>query len=467
MSKRNHKRPGRTPFYSKASQFLSSLRLTLSVILILVAVCLIGVFLMQAPSEVTADPASYSSWVANVATPKYGAWTGFLSALRFFDVFHSPWFLAVGTLLMVNILFCTAKRWTAVLNSVRGGNLQQATAFFRTGTERAESKLKVKPSQAGQAVTDALKERHYRVRTENYDGTVNLAARKNRFSPAGTFITHLSLILFILGFLVTAFWGFNQKTFIVAEGSKADVGHGTGLSLALTSFEDEYWPSGAPKDFRSDVVLYSGNQTVAQGLVRVNSPLSYHGINFYQASFGPASRLQVRASEQVLFDSVLPLTGTTVNEGVARYFAELDLQGGITAILLSPSFNGPDPAISDNEVGLLIYRQGTDLPVASDVIQPGVPRDLENLEFTFIGQAQYSVFQVTRSPGILIVWITCGALVLGLGLVFYLPYRQLWVLIEPVKHEDSHLTIRGVGRSSPGMNEINALLKQVHGRLCQ
>lgn len=95
----------------------------------------------------------------------------------------------------------------------------------------------------------------------------------------------------------------------------------------------------------------------------------------------------------------------------------------------------------------------------------GVPLQLEGLQFTFVGQAQYSLFQVTRSPGIMLVWIACGALILGLGLVFYLPYRQLWVLIEPGKGEASRLIVRAAGRSSPGMNEISALVKQVTGRL--
>ncbi len=120
MSETSHKPPVPTPLYSRIWQLLSSPRLTLFVLLVLVAICLIGVFLIQAPSEVSADPASYRLWVENVAAPKYGDWTDFLSSLRLFDVFHSPWFLAVGTLLMVNILFCTVKRWTAVMNGAPG-----------------------------------------------------------------------------------------------------------------------------------------------------------------------------------------------------------------------------------------------------------------------------------------------------------------------------------------------------------
>lgn len=463
MPETSRKRPASTPFYIRIWQLLSSPRLTLLVILLLVAVCLVGVFLIQAPSEVTADPASYSSWITSVATPKYGAWTGFLSALRFFDIFHSLWFIVVGTLLMVNILFCTVKRWNAVVNTVRGGEIMQSAVFYRGGTDRAESRISIAPEKASQAVADALKERRFRVRSQGSGSNFNIFARRNRFSPAGTFLTHLSLILFVLGFMVTAFWGFNHAGLAVAEGSKVDVGHGTGLALELTSFQDEYWPNGMPKDFRSNIILYSGENQVAEGLVRVNSPFSYHGINFYQAGFGSAARMQVQTLGSVIFDGVVLLDRTVVNEGVARYSGKFTLSGNVTVMLLSHAYNGADPFIGENETGVYLFNPGQDLPVAADIITMGVPTTIEGVEFTFVSMVKYSVFQVAHSPGILLVWIACGALILGLGLVFYFPYRQLWVLIEPGKAGTSHLTVRGAGRSSPGMNEINALVRRMQG----
>ena len=466
MSRKDRKPPAKTSFFSKLWQLLSSPRLTLFVILTLVAICLVGVFLIQAPSEIAANPAGYQAWVENVARPKFGAWTGFLSALRFFDIFHSPWFLAAGSLLMVNILCCTVKRWNAVVGAARGGGVIQAAAFYRAGTDRAEAKVAAPPVAVGESVAGALEKRRYRVTTGSSGGAVHIVARKNRLSPAGTFLTHLSLILFVLGFIVTAFWGFRHAAFVLAEGSRADVGHNTGLSLQLISFEDEYYPDGIPKDYRSDVVLYQGDREVAQALVRVNSPLSYQGVNFYQASFGPAVRMRVHRLEAAIYDSALPLTQTMVSEGVLRYAGGLDLSGaGLTVQVINPAISGPDPVIGENQVGLLIYRQGVIDPFAFELLDPGIPLEGEGLEFTYIGQEQYSVFQVTRSPGLWLVWLACAFIILGLGLVFYLPYRQLWALVEPVDGGRSRVTVRAAGRSSPGLDEIKSLLHQVGGRL--
>jgi cytochrome c biogenesis protein len=466
MAEISHKSPVRMPLPRRTWQLLSSPRLTLVLILILVALCLVGVFLIQAPSEVTADPASYRLWVQNMARPRLGVWADIFSFLRLLDVFHSPWFLAVGGLLMVSILFCTVNRWTGVMNLVRGGDVKQAASFYRTGNHKAESVISASSGKVGLVVTDILKKRRYRVRTEKSGEAVNLAAQKNRFSPAGTFLTHLSLILFVLGFLVTAFWGFRHASFIVPEGSKADVGHGTGLSLELISFEDEYWPDGRPKDFRSYVALYSGEQEVAQAVVRVNSPLSYRGINFYQASFGLAARIQIRQGEAALYDGNVPLAYTFESESLLRYAGEFALpEAGITVRLVSAAFNGADPIIGENALAVLVYRQGISDPVAFEVLEAGVPRQFEDLQFTFVSLGQFSVFQVTHNPGITVVWIACAFLILGLSLVFYLPYRQLWVLIEPKEGEKSQLLVRAAGRSSPGLDDIDVLVQQVKRKL--
>ncbi|MBI4234031.1 MAG: cytochrome c biogenesis protein ResB, partial [Chloroflexi bacterium] len=69
---------------------------------------------------------------------------------------------------------------------------------------------------------------------------------------------------------------------------------GTNLSLKLESIVDEYWPEGPPKDYRSQVVLYENGQEVQQGVLRVNHPMSYKGVRFYQSFFGQAVVTEVR-----------------------------------------------------------------------------------------------------------------------------------------------------------------------------
>ena len=46
-------------------------------------------------------------------------------------------------------------------------------------------------------------------------------------------------------------------------------------------------------------------------------------------------------------------------------------------------------------------------------------------------QVQDSVFQVTRSPGRLIVYLGCALLILGVFAMLYVRERRLWVWLSP------------------------------------
>ena len=430
------------------------------------AIFLFGALLIQVPSEVAADSSSYQAWVQNIAKPKFGAWAGIFSFLRLFDVFHSPWFLIAGGLLMINILFCTMNRWNSIYLVMRGGKVKPAREFFSKGTDRKELSISETPDKAGMMITDILKQRHYRVRTQDSSQVINIAADKNRFSSLGTLFTHLSLIIFVLGFVITGFWGFRDVFFVVAESTINDVGHNTGLSLELKSFEDEYWPNGSPKDFRSQVVLYDEGQEVKQSMVRVNSPLSYRGVNFYQATFGTAAKIQVSYAGQMLYDDTVALTQMLGDADVQRPAGLVDLPQVNKAVgLLGPAPNGIDPIIGQQQLGILLYNAGEENPIVTGVLETGMPRELEGLQFTFVSGAQYSGFQVSRSPGTAFIWIACGLIIVGLCLVYYFPVRQAWVLVEPKETGKSQVILRFTGKSgllSKERDELTDLIERKH-----
>jgi cytochrome c biogenesis protein len=47
---------------------------------------------------------------------------------------------------------------------------------------------------------------------------------------------------------------------------------------------------------------------------------------------------------------------------------------------------------------------------------------------------QASVFQVSRTPGKLIVYVGCLLLVLGVFTMFYVRDRRIWVWLRPIEH---------------------------------
>jgi len=447
-------------------RLFSSVRLALCLILVITGLSLIGALLIQAPSGVAADPTVYSYWLQNVAEPKLGLWTKVLSALRLFDVFHSPWFLGAVALLVLNILICSLNRLGRLRMVLAGGPIKLAEEFYSASASHAAlSDAKMTPSAASSLSTRIFRRHHYRVRTANLEGKIYLAADKNRYFVFGTYLGHLSLILLITGVLMGGFMGFRNTSFIIPEGTVREVGYGTGLSLRLESFSDEYYPDGMPKDYRSQVVVYQGGQEAKRGTIRVNYPMSYNGIRFYQSFFGPAASLQVKNSAgEVLYQDSVALPEISTSMYVERPAGSFSLPNDYEVYLVSPVTNTTDPVMADNDLLIEIYSQQMKL-VASGKLSAGVPQKLADLEFTYLEKGKFSGFQVSRNPGTPLIWVAFALLLTGVSIVLYFPNRQVWAMVSPAG-AGSRILLRSTSARNIGANtELTRLVKSMEAEL--
>jgi cytochrome c biogenesis protein len=444
-------------------RFLTSVRLTIALILILGAFSLIGVLVIQVPAEFSRGSADYLWWLDNVAEPKYGIWAGPMEFFQLFDVFHSFWFLGAGFLLVVNIVACNIKRWRSVWAIVSGGlRVKHGEPFYDGGRNLAQLHAGADPPSVVDSLIRVLRRRGYGARTYS-SGKLYLSATKNRFSPLATYLVHLSLILLVVGFLITGYLGFRDTFFVVAEGSQAEVGHGTSLTLYLEDFSDDYWPDGTPKDYRSEVILYESGEEVKQGTIRVNHPMNYEGVRFYQSFFGPAAVMTIKAEEgEVLYQGSLALFGIAQSEPFQRPVGSLLLDTeNLVLRVIGPALNMDDPSIAPGELGLELYDQNTALPVAWTKLAIGTPTALEGLQISYDREASYAGFQVSRDPGGVFIWVASALFLLGLGVIFYLPRRQLWAKVEKAR-QGSRISlrwapVRGPGRKSEFQRLVNEL----------
>ena len=65
-----------------------------------------------------------------------------------------------------------------------------------------------------------------------------------------------------------------------------------GFEVRCEKFNVDFYPTGAPKEFRSILTILENGQPVPgykDVKVIVNQPLSYKGITFYQSSYGQAN----------------------------------------------------------------------------------------------------------------------------------------------------------------------------------
>jgi len=444
-------------------RLFSSMRLAVILMLVITGLSLLGALLIQVPPEMVIDPQLYSYWVDTAARSKVGVWAPLLSALHLFDVFRSPWFLIAGTSLMLNIIVCSVNRWKGISLSLRGGMVKHKESFYTTSNTSAElSTVTVSVAEAAEISEKVLKARGYRTQTESDENNIYIAADKNRYCRVGTYFSHLSLILLVLAFITGRYFGFHDSSFTVPIDSNSEVGYNTGLSLQLTSFVDEYYDNGRPKDYRSQVVLYENGQPVKQAIIRVNHPLVYKGVRFYQAYFGPAVKMLVRDENgQDIFNDNVPLDSFFFVQGYQYHEGFFDLtEVDLSIRLISSVVNADDPMIPAGQLAVGIIQDNEQIGLR--LVEAGIPRVVSGLEFTFLEESKYSGFQVSRDPTNILVWIASILFIVGICAVLYFPYRQVWVLSLPFDHGNSRLLIRTLSpRSFNSTSELNTLVNQI------
>ncbi|MFC2000951.1 cytochrome c biogenesis protein ResB [Chloroflexota bacterium] len=456
-------------FYQRIRRLFGSMRLAVILMLVITALSMVGALLIQVPANIAEDPSLYSQWVDTVAGNKVGSLAQLLSELSLFDVFHSPWFIIAGTLLILNIFMCSINRWSGISASLRGGAVRHKDAFYAvTDSCIALATGNLQAKEGADIAERVMKSRGFHVRSTGDETAVYLAGDKNRFFRLGTYASHVSLVLFVLAFVAGNYFGFQDYGFTIPEGNNRAVGHDTGLSLQLVSFVDEYYDSGRPKDYRSQVILYENGEAVKQTIIRVNHPLIYNGIRFYQSYYGPAVSLRVKdGAGNKLFNGGVALEQSLFAQDYLHHEGFFDLPGtGLTVRVIKAGSSVGSPMIPAGLVAVDI-RTGSD-QIDLKLLETGVPRVVSGLEFTYLEVSRYSGFQVRHDPTNGLIWVASTLFLLGICAVLYFPYRQVWIQSETRGNGEGRLVIRMSGsRGNTDVSELPTLAAKIEKELSE
>ncbi len=438
-------------------QLLLSVRTALVLILLLAVATLAGTLIIQTPAAIPLTGPDHDEWLDTVR-PRFGMWTDALAFVGLFSVFRTWWFAALVIALAVCITACSIHRTGVISREVFRPHVRLAASMFeRDGT--AVAAVAADTRAAGDALRGVLGRQRYRVRTVERDGVIHLYADRNRFARFGTLLAHLSLVLLLIAAGLGGQVKWSDDGFAIPEGSTRDVGL-DGLSVRANSFVAEYYPTGEPKDFRSDLVLYENGAEVDRKTIRVNDPLEYNGVRFYQSFFGPAVDLRVTDSAgRVLYEDGVALAWRVQGERPAGPVALGDTD--LTAYVVAPSTGGKgDALIRPGEMRLELYANGSSSPLAMRNVPQGGEIELGGLRFAFLRERQFTGLRVARDPTVPIVWLASALFVIGLSAVFALPYRRLWARVSR-DASGTRIAALTVGRrDGDGPDELEKIVRE-------
>jgi cytochrome c biogenesis protein len=151
-------------------------------------------------------------------------------------------------------------------------------------------------------VEQALRQELGRVQKSEVEEQTVYLGERGRFRPLGPYVVHLALLVILAGALMGKFLGVQGRVTLM-EGETAQTftseGQETPLDfqMRLDRFQMLTYPDGTPREFRSDLTFSRPGNSPRQAVVRVNEPVTFGGLTFYQSSYGHALRLEVKEGE--------------------------------------------------------------------------------------------------------------------------------------------------------------------------
>jgi cytochrome c biogenesis protein len=440
-------------------RFFISMRTGLWLILALGLLSLAGTLLEQAPAGMTADPVAYAAWVASIHS-KYGGWTPVFDKIGFFSVFTSIWFKSITVLLATSVLACSVNRAPRLWKLAFHPRTRMSETFFTHAPLRASVLVPAGPDAATDYVKQVLKSHRFRTITDSDQDGVYLYADRFRWGPFGTVMAHVSFVIILVGFFLSATTGFKDTSFTAPVGQTVAVGHGTGLSIQATSFSDVYYADGSPKDYSSQLVLYKNGAVVQQQTVRVNHPMTQDGVTFYQSFFGEAASMKVTdAAGKAVYSQAVPLAFTS-DDGT-HSIGQFTPSKALNVYVIGAASGKPDPNIKAGQMQLEIHQNGATDPIATQVVDEGKPATIAGLTYTFERTRQFTGLIVARDPGVNFVWVGSALLVAGLFLVFFFPHRRMWMRVRKTSGGSEILCASTMKRDVAFKPQFNQLITDI------
>jgi cytochrome c biogenesis protein len=315
-----------------AVELLSSMRFSISLLTVICIASVIGTVLKQN------EP-------ANNYVNQFGPfWSEVFGAVSLYSVYSAWWFLLILAFLVISTSLCIARNTPKIIIDLKTYKENIREQSLKAFGQRAQAELNETPEVAARRIGQMLVGGGWKVKLQPREvagGTGwMVAAKAGAANKMGYIAAHSAIVLVCLGglldgdLMVRAQMWFNGKTVFTGGGMIADVKpehrlsesnptfrgnllvtEGTQSSTAILSqsngvliqdlpfsvelkkFVVEYYSTGMPKLFASDIVIHdkeTGDAIPAR--VEVNHPVKHRGIEIFQSSFDDGgSKVKLKA----------------------------------------------------------------------------------------------------------------------------------------------------------------------------
>jgi cytochrome c biogenesis protein len=410
-------------FLSIIYDLFRSLKLTISLLILLAILSIIGTLIIQ--------NATRTEYIQRYGIGLYEV----LNFFNLFDMYHSSWFSAILLLLVINLITCSLHRLPGILSQISRGSgaLEDKTLKTLPYVEKIQISDPIKREED---IQSSLKKRFKdwgRIETER---AVTLFSEKGGYSRLGVPITHLSILIILIGGIIGSLYGFKGHVNIL-EGESVnqvllrakdeEISKPIDFTVRCDDFNITYYnlpgrKEKHVKEYSSAITIVENGKEAVKKTVRVNHPLHYKGLAFYQSNYGAIHDVTLgiqwkgkkeKTTFKVVEGNTVPVPSTNYVIRLLKYEHEVHNFGeGAQVVLFKPN-QEPRP------FWLLKAFPKFDEQRKDEFI----------LTVEEVTEKEYTGLSVTKDPGVWVVWIGCGLMIFGLILSFFFSHQKVWVRI--------------------------------------
>lgn len=373
--------------------------------------------------------------------------------LGWMDVYHTWWFTGLLGLLCVNSLTCFYKRFPAIWRSTQHDKVNVSTSFIQNLKTTTEIPVSPPQRRVAEQLVHLFLEKGYRVLANNDSDQVTVYATKGIMGRIGAHTAHLSATVIVLGGLIGSVWGF-QEFGVCLEGETYHIPEGK-FDLRVDKFWIDYHPNGAVKSYNSTLAVIDGGKEVMAKTISVNHPLVYKDIWFYQSSYGKAwDRIEV-ARIRIKDKDTDKVVGAVDLEWQQKHtIKDLGLTLSLTDFVSDFGFNSQEKKVFSQSmehknpaIRLAIWEGDHDKITPWIFYHYPDLFSLKGSQYTFelVGYKpkQFTGLQISKDPGVNIVWVGSTMIVVGITLSSFIYHRRLWAKVVPRGNGEASLVYFG------------------------
>jgi cytochrome c biogenesis protein len=448
---------------SKFIRLLCSVRLGVTLLVLLGLACFLGMVIMQQNVE---GFGNYYYTLTPAQRLVYGK-------LDFFDIYHSWYFNALLCVLSLNIVLASIDRFPKTWTYISMPNLSVPLRWLREQSGSKTLTVRGEGDAVANRIESAMRRAGWKktFRAEK-NGRLFIFGQSGVWNRLGAYAVHVGLLTIFFGGFLTAQLGTTGQL-PLSPGEKTNLISDTVVDLDKVDQVTKRLPfEVAFTDIQQKLIKKEGSLSPGntidwitrftitdedgthEAMVQMNRPFDFRGYRFFQSSFtsiGRARNITVRLSPAdagAPQEVTIPRNGTaTLADGTKIKFAEF--RGTFRIGKEDPNedtTNFPNPAAviqvirpdSTPQTAYAFGPQMANIPIAK---KPVAGFTYQLLDFEKVSDQH--ILSVQRDPGSNVVYVGFILLFLTLVSVFFFSHQRVWAAIEETSENTYHVTLGG------------------------